>query len=315
MSFSLAIALAWPETYCKKAGAWYDKPANFFGVAKDHYYKVGHSAVILIQPGTCKCLYFDFGRYHAPEGYGRVRDESTDHELVINTRAEITEYQKLNNFQQIIDEVQSNKACHGQGQLYAGFTRIDFKKAFKIAKDAQNQGIIHYGPFTPKGTNCSRFVRKVLFHATLSLLLKLRLTFPWTISPTPIGIIRNLKIRKKANLEISNPEKQNNSISKFINSTLPQPKRPENIPESAQWLAGEGAGSWFYIKNVSNENEFEIQRFSPDGFMECKGIFEARNKHSILELNKSFKFVHLSHCAFMHIQQGNKIIKLIRKVS
>lgn len=196
---SIAIALAWPETYCKQTGAWYDKPANVLGIAKNHYYKVGHSAIILIHPETKESLYFDFGRYHAPMGYGRVRDKITDHELKIFTKADFTEDFILKNYQEIIDEVQKNPACHGDGQLYAGLVEIDFSKAFQVAKEYQKKEVIYYGPFTLKGTNCSRFVRSVLYNSVLSEKLKLKLTFPRSITPRPIGVVKNLKNQSKAN--------------------------------------------------------------------------------------------------------------------
>jgi hypothetical protein len=201
MPFSLAIALAWPDTYCKQTGAWYDKPANWLGIANNSYYKVGHSAVILVEPKTHECLYFDFGRYHAPFGYGRVRDAITDHELIIHTKAEVDKNLRLKNYQQIIDEVQSNRACHGDGQLFAGLVRVDFEKAYQTAKRYQAKGAIYYGPFTFNGTNCSRFVRSLLYNSVLSLKLKLKLTFPWTITPTPIGVVKNLNYQKRANFE------------------------------------------------------------------------------------------------------------------
>ncbi len=200
MPNSIAIALAWPETRCKQTGAWYDKPAEFFGISKNHYYKVGHSAIVLINPETGKCHYFDFGRYHAPKGFGRVRDEVTDHELKISTIAQLNDNLELKNYQDIIDEIQSNPACHGDGQLYAGQTIIDFKKAFDRSKSYQNQGVIDYGPFVIKGTNCSRFVRSVLFNAVSSRWLKFKLTFARTLSPTPIGIVKILGCQQKANL-------------------------------------------------------------------------------------------------------------------
>ena len=64
------IILAWPEGMCVAAGAWYDP---FF--ATDGKYRVGHSAIILINSESKKLHYFDFGRYHTPQGFGRVRDD------------------------------------------------------------------------------------------------------------------------------------------------------------------------------------------------------------------------------------------------
>ncbi|QTY27967.1 DUF6695 family protein [Flavobacterium sp. CS20] len=119
MQNSLAIALAWPETRCKQTGAWYDRPAEFLSISKNNYYKVGHSAIVLINPKNKKCLYFDFGRYHTPLGYGRVRDEQTDFDLKIETLAEMSDNLILSNYQNIIDEIQQNPSSHGDGQLYA----------------------------------------------------------------------------------------------------------------------------------------------------------------------------------------------------
>lgn len=219
MQNSLAIALAWPDTFCKQTGAWYDQPAKLFGISKNHYYKVGHSAIVLIEPHNKKCLYFDFGRYHAPLGHGRVRDEITDHELKISTKADLSKNLSLKNYQDIIDKIQENPACHGDGQLYAGVIEINFEKAYQAAKSYQKQGVIEYGPFDIKGTNCSRFVRSVLFNSVSSSQLKLKLTLPWTISPTPIGVVKNLKCLRTANYSPTKSKaKQNPETCEILTS-------------------------------------------------------------------------------------------------
>ena len=62
------------------AGAWYDGVASTNGK-----YRVGHSAMLLVNGTTNRVHYFDFGRYHTPKGYGRVRDIETDADVeVIN---------------------------------------------------------------------------------------------------------------------------------------------------------------------------------------------------------------------------------------
>ena len=43
-----AIALAWPETFCKQAGAWYDFFMEKIGISLNNHYKVGHAAVVLV---------------------------------------------------------------------------------------------------------------------------------------------------------------------------------------------------------------------------------------------------------------------------
>mgnify|MGYP003964711885 CR=1 FL=1 len=82
-----AIVLAWPKTLCKQAGSWYDFPMHYLGISNKGYYNVGHSAVVLVDDTTQSCHYFDFGRYHAPHGYGRVRSAETDHDLRIELKA------------------------------------------------------------------------------------------------------------------------------------------------------------------------------------------------------------------------------------
>ena len=106
------IMLAWPEGYVRAAGAWYDK---FFSI--NGKYRVGHSAAVLINSKEGKAYYFDFGRYHTPQGYGRVRDEETDPDLVlpdINIKSD-----KIVNLNDILVFLSKLKSTHGEGRLYA----------------------------------------------------------------------------------------------------------------------------------------------------------------------------------------------------
>ena len=77
------IVLAWPEGMVKNADSWYD-----FFLSKNGMYRVGHSAIILINNELESINYFDFGRYHTPNGFGRVRDEVTDPDLKILRKKE-----------------------------------------------------------------------------------------------------------------------------------------------------------------------------------------------------------------------------------
>jgi hypothetical protein len=100
-----AIALAWPDTFCKQAGAWYDFYMEKMGISTNNHYKVGHAAVVLINGQNGKCHYFDFGRYHAPFGYGRVRDGISDPDLRIKTKAIIRKSKTIENFNAILNEL------------------------------------------------------------------------------------------------------------------------------------------------------------------------------------------------------------------
>lgn len=191
MRNDFAIALAWPETLCKRAGAWYDYPMHHLGISKKGYYKVGHAAVVLIDSTNQSCHYFDFGRYHAPEKHGRVRSAFTDHDLLINTKAVLSgDTRRLENIEEILQELYNNPSTHGTQAIYGALVNINFQKAFEFANQLQKREFIPYGPFVPNGTNCSRFVSSVLQAGKPSIYQELKLKFPLTISPTPMWNLR-----------------------------------------------------------------------------------------------------------------------------
>lgn len=180
-----AIALAWPETKCRQAGSWYDGLMDLLSISKNHYYRVGHAAVVIISAKDGQCHYFDFGRYHAPFGHGRVRCADSDHELLIRTKAGFQSDGSLANLSEILNELSSNQGCHGTGPLHASLCRIDANTSLQRARDMHNAGYFLYGPFIPQGTNCSRFVRSVLLAGKPALTNTLRLLIPPSLSPTP----------------------------------------------------------------------------------------------------------------------------------
>ena len=182
------IVLAWPEGETTAAGAWYDSFC-----ATNGKYRVGHSALILINSENKELLYFDFGRYHTPTGFGRVRDKETDPDIGIPISAEI-EDNRIKNIKEILVHTKNKKANHGEGKLYASIlNNVNFISSYRFAKKIQEKGIIPYGPFVPKGSNCSRFVSATIRKSNPSLIKNLRLQFPFSLSPSP-----------KRNVSISN---------------------------------------------------------------------------------------------------------------
>ena len=70
-------------------------------------------------------------------------------------------------------------------------------------------------------------------------------------------------------------------------------KRDINIPEKAQWLSGTvGSGSWFFIS--AEKRKYRIQRFSPEGELECDRIFTV--DIGTFDLSIDYQFTFLSHC-------------------
>ena len=184
------IALAWPETKVIKEGKWYDIPMRGLGILKNGYYTAGHAAMVILNHNTLEFKYYDFGRYHTPAKKGRVRSYDTDPELKLTTKA-ILLNDKITNLQDLLLELQTKKECHGDGKLLASvYHNIDLNKANIKVKKMQNRGSICYGPFVFNGSNCSRFVTQVTKCATKSILKKILLAIPYTISASPIFNIR-----------------------------------------------------------------------------------------------------------------------------
>ena len=189
MQKDFIIVLAWPEGMVAAAGAWYDKLLSTNGK-----YRVGHSALILVNSTNNQLHYFDFGRYHSPFGFGRVRDLETDPDISLQSKAIISD-NFIDNIEEIVLEISNLQATHGVGSIYASvLTNIDFNKAYEKAKEIQNRGLISYGPVIPSGTNCSRFVTSIMLASKPHWFTRLRLKYPFCLSPSP-----------KRNVSIPNP--------------------------------------------------------------------------------------------------------------
>ena len=183
-----ALVLCWPEKKCKRAYSWYDPIMKKIGVMKDDFYAVGHSAIVLINPKG-DCHYFDFGRYQTPMEFGRVRDQKTDPFFSIDTKAEIAD-NTVTNIEIILQNIQELEETECEGKLVAGLLSIDFDEAYQYAKNIQNKELIPYGPFLLNGTNCSRFVRNLMLKARLSTLQRIKLKYPYMVTPSPLYLVK-----------------------------------------------------------------------------------------------------------------------------
>ena len=298
----LAIALAWPETFCKQPGSWYDGLISRLGPNRYNYYRAGHAAVVLVDIENKENHYFDFGRYHAPFQHGRARSGETDHDLKMRTIPEISADGKtLLNYDEILEELQFNAACHGEGKLYASYAHVNFQRSYNAAIKIQHQSPVPYGPFVINGSNCSRFVNTVIRAGKPALRHRLRLKYFVPFTPTPMNNVNSLLHKRvvpviretkpfKPFRWLSNEEKQ---------ATLPSPERHASIPENAHWLSGEGAGSWFALEVL--KGQLLVTRFGPDGTVECKGFFDSNDDLDAkvitsLAASEAYAVDHLSNC-------------------
>ena len=81
--------------------------------------------------------------------------------------------------------------------------------------------------------------------------------------------------------------------------------KPVNIKETAQLIKGIGASSWFIIK--SEGDLYRIERFSPEGKLECSNIFSVEPE--TFDINHEYEFTYISHCKECTILQNNQTYK------
>jgi hypothetical protein len=307
-----AIALAWPATLCKQPNSWYDMPLRWLGINKNWFYKAGHAALVLIDDKEQKCHYFDFGRYHAPFNYGRVRSAVTDHDLAVRTIPRISnDGLRIENFRDILDELQHNKACHGDGKLYASYCRINVELAWQKILQLQDSCPLPYGPFVRGGSNCSRFVKDAIVAGKPHWRQAFRLRYLVPFTPTTLNNVNSLKSKTviPALVKTTGVDFSKKLSKDQLKSTLPAPPRHPAIPENAQWLSGEGAGSWFHI--AEDGDGYIISRFRPEGKIECKSRFDI-GQGQVFNTGLKYIFIHLSHCNQVRIKQNGQVFDFHR---
>ena len=88
-----------------------------------------------------------------------------------------------------------------------------------------------------------------------------------------------------------------------MSEILPQPEKPNHISAEAQWLAGQGAGSWFFLSKHEDARDavYRIVRYSPLGKVECDALFEVNN--AAFTIKENYQFTYLSHCAMCTVIQ------------
>jgi hypothetical protein len=244
------ITIAWPRALAKQTDAWYNDVARVLGINRRGYYRAGHAALILVNAADSSCHYFDFGRYHAPFGMGRVRSATNDHDLTLRTKAHI-QGKRILNFRELLEEVLKNPSSHASGPMWAGYVRADFQTARAEAERLQAESPSIYGPFVKGGTNCTRFVRTVALKAKMPLAHRARMAVVPMLTPTPLNNVaalwHHVRIPKKENVVLEECKVRRYCPPVLLDTTLPAPPRPVNVPDDAQWVAGETSGSWFQL--------------------------------------------------------------------
>lgn len=328
-----ALVLAWPDEITLGDERWMALLKKL-GIFKNLNFKVGHAGIILIEPGTGRLLYYDYGRYIAPRGRGRGRSAYTDPKLALETTAEINPQGQINNLHEIVAEIDSIKeATHGNGRMFFSIaTGISFHIAKTYAEEMIAQGSSPYGAFGIGCNSCSRFVSRLLIRACRpGHPAKMWLRMPETFAASPIsnvvnirtdrdvycyynGQLRMLRMTRKQSFMLMINQLRDN-FSRRMSLLLPddqtcssvaQRSRPEPVPDGAQWLGGVGEGAWYHL-SAEGQMSYIITRYNENGQMDYR--VRAINK-SLTAIDETWRITHDSHYGYTTIIRHNISIRL-----
>ncbi len=314
----LAIVIAFPDNWAK-GEKLRDRLLRSLKITYTQYYKVGHAALLLIRRKTGEIEYFDYGRYIAPQGFGRVRGKETDPKLSIPVKAHFTREGSLDNIREIIRYLGAiADDTHGHGRTFFSIcNHIDFDKGKAYIQHLINKTPIPYVTYGIGGMNCSSFVSRAIVKATGSRKKKIRLTLPATIAPTPLGNVVNASdkgviweytdgrfVRYEMNrrkvlkdllhnisLSLYRNKHHLNSINKH---SLFNRHEKQEIPASAQHLSCLGESAWVHIyKNAfCSENEYVIESYTDERKLNFSVLCETKDEG--FDVNESYHFTY--HC-------------------
>jgi len=292
----VALVLAWPEVTARGDDPWY-LWLKKVGVFRNLNFKVGHAAIILIESATGQALYYDFGRYITPRGYGRARGKQTDPKLTLKTVCKVTHDASglpiVANLADLLAELESlNRFTHGDGHLYCSLAgNLSFRKA-RLSADWQCEaGSVIYSAFAAGNNNCSRFVAQLLKAGfPVDYAPRWNVAFPETFVASPISNVVNARpdhqvIRYfRGHIEILTMNRLH-SMQFFVSSVsdnmfwgrpdalasderpgcTDEPVcRPASVPAEARWLGGIGEGAWHSLEQI-DDNSLVLRRFSATG--------------------------------------------------
>lgn len=329
-----AIILAWPDATMRGDEKW----MMFFkkiGIVKNLNFKVGHTAIILVEPETKALLYYDFGRYISPRGYGRARSVLSDPRLRIGMKAELDHNGQIQNLEEIAMELDSMKEItQGEGRIFFSIADgLSFPKAKQYADDLVLAGSMPYGAVAKGNNNCSRFITRLLIHSSEKYHIFHGIRYPETIKSSPMSNVVNVRrdrqiycYEEKKGLKTQHMSRfqsvlfllrqVSDNISKKRAEKLPDDLivgameanlRPEHLPAGAQWLGGVGEGAWYSLRPNGREGYFFVSRYTEKGDLEYQHVFVT---DSDFDITKPFAVTYDSHLLFTTVIQQNNTFRL-----
>lgn len=320
----IVLTLAYPETVVRISDEWFLKYLRYFGIGKKDYVRAGHAALVLIHKETGSLEYYDFGRYISPLSTGRVRSETTDHELGFPLQP-IIKGGAIENLNELLIFLATHpKLTHGNGTMYASVCdAINFESVKAFISTMQDRHFIRYAVFAKKATNCSRFVTDALIAGVTNPVIKKKLLRSKWFTPSTIGNVV-LASTKGDVFEVSDYGKIEvfKSSVRKLNRRLfldrlknHQPNLGGNLEpqhnsvkhDKAHWLPGIGSGAWFELYNLNHKFEYRFRRISPYGNIDVDGVYKLMA--SGFDIDSEYKFTHHSNCKCFHVKQNGNIFR------
>ena len=329
-----AIVIAWPQCTARadESLAIFLKKA---GVLKNLNMRVGHAAIYLINPQSNEVLYYDFGRYITPRGFGRARNKYTDPDLALHTKAEFDDNGDLQNIEAIAAELDSiSKFTHGYGPLVFSVSKtINFIKAKSYADDMIQQGHFPYNGLYKSASNCARYVTETMKAANEDGTVGTKLKYPLTVRPTPLfnvvaaksedtiysfegGALQYLDKSCRHSISDLSAGLLESALTKYtdtrpddeVHGDIEEPQRAVQLAAHAQWLGGLGEGAWFVVDAI-DAHSFKGTKYAKDGGLEHEAIYV--NEH--ITLPKNPEVTYTSHYGFFSITIDSVVHRFYRQ--
>ena len=329
-----AIVIAWPECTARA-----DESLVIFlkktVVIKNLNMRVGHAAICLINPQSNEVLYYDFGRYITPRGFGRARNKYTDPDLALHTKAVFDDQGDLQNVEEIAAELDSkSQFTHGYGPLVFSVSKtINFIKAKSYADEMIQKGHFPYNGLYKSASNCARYVTETMKAANEDGTVGTKLKYPLTVRPTPLfnvvaaksedtiysfegGTLQYLDKSRRHSISDLSAGLLESALTKYtdtrpddeVHGDIEEPPRAVQLAAHAQWLGGLGEGAWFVVDAI-DAHSFKGTKYAKDGGLEHEAIYV--NEHITLPRNPEVAYT--SHYGFFSITIDSVVHRFYRQ--
>ncbi len=314
------IVMAYPQEVVRTTEAFYSKLLPLIGMGKPGFIRGGHACMIIIKNGSETFEYFDFGRYITPEGYARARGANTDPETTVDIKARWSG-NKITNLPELLSWLYDHpEKTRGYGDLYASVcSTVNYESVKKYIKIIQDKGVMTYGPFDKKGTNCSRFVTDAMSNGITDKTIQKRVKKSYNLTPSVLANVGSAnsydyywiatkdsvytstrKIKKvQREILLDWGKGYDHVVDSYVGTLLPPTSKGS---ADWQWLGGFGYGVWYNIEGTDEINVYKVSQFSVDGELMWSELFKSEQSIDILQ---PFTFDYPSHYEIVTINSNN----------